>query len=72
MERIKTIPERLIGVGIEVAVPVEVKLTEVCPARAATSLGGDEGVQVAGGDANVPADLDERNAPLGHEPAHEP
>jgi hypothetical protein len=48
MERIKTIPERLIGVGIEVAVPVEVKLTEVCPARGATSLGGDEGVHVHG------------------------
>src|SRR5215218_6294682 len=33
---------------------------------------GDEGVQVAGGDADVPAELGVRDAPLEDEPAHEP
>ncbi len=36
------------------------------------AAGGDEGVHVAGGDADVPTDLDERDAPLKDEPAHEP
>jgi hypothetical protein len=39
MELIEAIPERLIGGGIEMGIPSRVKLTEVCPALAATSLG---------------------------------
>jgi hypothetical protein len=40
MQRVQAVPERLIGVRIEVvAVAVQGELTEVCPARAATSLG---------------------------------
>ena len=39
MQGIQAVPERLIGVRIQVAIAVEGELTEVCPARAATSLG---------------------------------
>jgi hypothetical protein len=39
MQGIQAVPERLIGVRIEAAVAVQVKLTDVWPARAAASLG---------------------------------
>jgi hypothetical protein len=32
----------------------------------------DKGVEVAGGDAHMPADLDERDAPLEDQSAHKP
>src|ERR671912_90747 len=39
VDGVQPLPEGRIGLGIQVAVAVQVKLTEVCPARAATSLG---------------------------------
>ena len=39
MERIEAIPERLIGGGIEVAIPVEGEADRGVPCLAATSLG---------------------------------
>jgi hypothetical protein len=39
MQGVQAVPERLRGVRVQVAVAVRVKLTEVRPARAATSLG---------------------------------